>query len=94
MQRNDFPRNDTGLAAQTKPAPLEELLAIETTGQEPSAEQEHLVKDLNTLPSPDNEPQEQGHYNAATASVAIPQDPDRHAAARTSTEETQILAGA
>ncbi|RYN16123.1 hypothetical protein AA0115_g12536 [Alternaria tenuissima] len=94
MQRNDFPRNDTGLAAQTKPAPLEEILAIETTGQEPSAEQEHLVKDLNTLPSPDNEPQEQGHYNAATASVAIPQDPDRHAAARTSTEETQILAGA
>jgi hypothetical protein len=94
MQINDFPRNDTGLAAQTKPAPLEEILAIETTRQEPSAEQEHLVKDLNTLPSPNNEPQEQGHYNAATASVVIPQDPDRHAAARTSTEETQILAGA
>ncbi|KAG9189812.1 hypothetical protein G6011_06680 [Alternaria panax] len=93
VQKRDFLRNDTILAAQTKLMPLEEALAIETPMRELSAEQEHSVKNLDRFSSPSNEPQVQGHSNAAIASVTIPQDPDRHPVAKTSTGETHILAG-
>jgi hypothetical protein len=95
VQKGDIVGNDMRLAAQTTPNYLEKAVAMGTPLQEPSAGQECSVTDSNRLSSPDDEPQvQQGHLNAAIASVTKLQDPDRHPAAKTSTaEEAQILAG-
>jgi hypothetical protein len=87
VRKEDAASKDLRLSTQNTPSGADKAVATEKSLQETSAECEDLVKDLNTSTSADNESQVQGHINVDIVSATIPQDPDRPAAARKSTEE-------
>ncbi|KAI4929284.1 uncharacterized protein J4E92_004948 [Alternaria infectoria] len=86
-RKEDAVREDPGVSTQNTPTAAEKAIATGTSLQQPSAEREDLVSELNTSTSADNKLQVQGHSNVDIASATIPQDPDRPPAARMPTEE-------
>lgn len=85
--KDDAVREGPGPSTQNTPAAAEKAIATGTSLQEPSAEHEDLVTELNTSLSADNESKVQGQSNLDIISATIPQDPDRPPAARMPTEE-------